>query len=97
MFEQILQQPQIISGAVALTVVAITLYKSGLLHAWADKIANNGNKTARRLEDLEEFMKTAESNHFTDLDEVIKEVHSLREKVNNIDKRLAVVESKIDK
>lgn len=95
--EQILQQPEIITGAVAVTVVAVVLYKSGLLHAWADKIANNGNKTARRLEDLEDFMSTAESNHFTDLDEVIKEVHSLRDKVNNIDKRLAVVESKLEK
>lgn len=83
-------------GAIGLT--AFLAYKSGLFGSLSKKLSNgkSSNESDSRLADLEKFKVEAENNHFHDLSELKEDVRKLTEKVNFIDKEVAVIKSKIN-
>src|SRR3990167_3025935 len=83
-------------GAIAL--MAFLAYKSGLFGAVSKKLANGKSspESDTRIKDLEDFKVNAETNHFHDLNELKTEVKGLSEKLNEIDKRLVRVETKLN-
>ena len=77
----------------AVTIIVWILYKAGLLQRWGGGGGNTD--TEKRFSELEEFRALTEKNHFHDLDELKNDVRKLMDKVNEIDKRVVRVETKI--
>ena len=82
-------------GAIALMVFLV--YKSGIFGSISKKLANgkSSSESDLRIKELEVFKLETETNHFHDLNELKNEVKGLSEKLNEIDKRLVRVETKI--
>ena len=73
-------------------LIAFILWKSGVLGALASRLKKNGGD--ERINQLEQWKELAETNHFHDLDELKDEVREISKQINDIDKRLAVVEAR---
>ena len=103
MEEQILSLISAISWPGAIALIGFLVYKSGLFGVISKKFSgtsgNSGNSSSesdKRLLELETFKVEAETNHFHDLNELKSEVKGLSEKLNEIDKRLVRVETRLN-
>ena len=98
MEEQILNLISAISWPGAIALMAFLAYKSGLFGAVSKKLANGKSspESDSRIKELEDFKLDAETNHFHSLIELKNEVRGLSEKLNEIDKRLVRVETRLN-
>lgn len=80
--------------AVAVIVVINYLHRSGILSALASRFKKNGGGDDKRVTDLENWKEVAETNHFNDLEDLKLDMKDLKKQVNEMDKRLAVVEAR---
>src|SRR3990167_8261181 len=83
-------------GAIAL--IGFLAYKSGVFGAVSKKLANGRSspESDSRIKELEDFKLDAENNHFHDLNELKNEVKGLSEKLNEIDKRVVRIETRLN-
>src|SRR3990167_1848901 len=98
MEETILSLISVISWPGAIALMAFLAYKSGIFGAISKKLANGKSspESDSRIKELEDFKLEAVNNHFHDLKELKNEAKGLSEKLNEIDKRLVRVETKIN-
>ena len=98
MEEQILSLISAISWPGAVALIGFLVYKSGLFGVISKKFSsgNSSSESDKRLLELETFKVEAETNHFHDLNELKSEVKGLSEKLNEIDKRLVRVETRLN-
>ena len=96
--ENLLTLASVLSWPGAIAVSIIVLYKGGVVTAiasWIKKTTPDG-----RLDNLEAFKFKAETNHFHDLENVMKELTALEDKVERfhaeIYQRIAIVETKVN-
>jgi len=83
-------------GTIAL--IGFLAYKSGIFGVISKKLANGKSspESDSRIKELEDFKVDAEENHFHSLNELKNEVKGLNEKLNEIDKRVVRIETRLN-
>ena len=56
-----------------------------------------GNGADSRIKELEDFKELAESNHFHDLNDLKEDMKEIKHTINEIDKRVVIIEVKMQK
>ena len=87
----------------ALLGTAFFLYKAGVFHKLAGRGLGSSDESGKRLAELESFKLDAETNHFTDIQEVkdgLKDIYGvvreLTEKVSNQGERISKIEGRMN-
>ena len=91
--QQIINLIPQLTGPASIVLVCFFLYKAGMLGAltsWVTRQPNNG-----RIDDLEAFKVTAETNHFHDLDDLKMDNKELWRAIGATQKDIAKIQADI--